>query len=283
MLLQGERIGSTALALLGALAAAIAMLGCEISRDEEVQLGSDFAAEINAQLPLVDDPAVTGYVQALGERIAGTADERALAWHFHVVNSDAVNAFAIPGGHVYVNRGLIERVHAMPQLAGVLGHEIGHVTMRHSVEQMQTAQKTNIGVAVVCLITQMCDNEVARVAIDVGGAAFFARHSRADEEEADSVAIGYLLRAGIDPHGIPGFFQVMLEEREREPGIVEGWFGTHPMEEERIDRTRQLLNAIDPATISSLDRGDGRLQAARQRLSRLPPAPPPPEDQAAPF
>src|SRR3954471_17373403 len=98
--------------------------GCSVSEDQEVALGRQNAAEINAQLPIVTDPAVSGYIQTLGESIARKTSRADLDWHFYVVNSKQVNAFALPGGYVYVNRGLIEDADRLDELTGTLGHEI---------------------------------------------------------------------------------------------------------------------------------------------------------------
>ena len=162
MIQSHHRIASVLLA--GVLAA-----GCDVSDSEERALGDEYAQQINAQLPLVTDARVVGYVDALGKEIARKTDRASLDWKFHVVNSDAVNAFAVPGGFIYVNRGLIERARRLDQLAGVLGHEIGHIVERHSVEQMKKATGANIGVALLCTLTNVCDNTATQVVINAAG------------------------------------------------------------------------------------------------------------------
>src|SRR5687767_10358513 len=133
-----------------AILAGTMAVGCSVSDSDERALGEQYVREINAKLPLVTDSRVVGYVNTLGKEIARKTNRAALDWRFHVVNSDAVNAFAVPGGFIYVNRGLIERTTQLNQLAGVLGHEIGHVAERHSVEQMEKATGANIGVTLLC-------------------------------------------------------------------------------------------------------------------------------------
>ena len=105
----------------------------------------------------------------------------------------------------------------MDQLAGVLGHEIGHVVRRHSVKQMEQAQGANIGVTLACVLTQICNNQATAAAINVGGNALFAKFSRDDEAQADEEGVKNIVRAGIDPRGIPEMFQILLNERERSP------------------------------------------------------------------
>jgi predicted Zn-dependent protease len=214
------------------------------------------------------------YINVLGDSIAKLADDRNLGWQFFVVNSSEVNAFAVPGGYVYVNRGLIERAQRMDQLAGVLGHEIGHVVRRHSVQQMEKAQGANVGVTLACILTGVCNNQATAAAINVGGSALFAKFSRDDEAEADAEGVKNTVRAGIDPRGIPEMFQILIDERNRSPSAVEGWFATHPMEEDRIAATRAQIAKIDPAILNSLTKDSQSFQSFKQRLRGLPAAPP---------
>src|SRR5438067_4708624 len=227
------------------IATAILLAGCSVSQDQEVSLGRQNADEINAQLPLVTDPAASTYIQNLGESIAKKTSRADLDWHFYVVNIKDVNAFALPGGFVYVNRGLIESADRLDELTGTLGHEIGHVIQRHSVKQMEKAQKANLGVAAVCTLTNICHSGLAQVAVQVGGTAIFARYSRLDELQADSEAVANVSRAGYDPQGIPDLFQVLLKEREYQPTQVEGWFASHSLEEARIQKAKQLIAQLE--------------------------------------
>jgi predicted Zn-dependent protease len=256
------------------IAAFLLLAACSVSEDQEVALGRQNAEEINAQLPIVGDPAISSYIQALGESIAKKTSRADLDWHFYVVNTKQVNAFALPGGFIYVNRGLIESADRLDELTGTLGHEIGHVIQRHSVKQMQNAQKTNLGVAVVCTLTSICHSGLTQVAVQVGGNAYFARHSRLDELQADSEGVVNVTRAGYDPQGIPDLFQVLLKEREYQPTVVEGWFASHPLEEARIQKARQLIarEKVDPSQKLLVDSPE--FHAFKKRVSELPaPAP----------
>ena len=249
---------------------------CSVSEDQEVALGRQNAEEINSQLPIVTDPAVSAYIQNLGESIAKTTSRADLDWHFYVVNTKQVNAFALPGGYVYVNRGLIESADRLDELTGTLGHEIGHVIQRHSVKQMQTEEKANVGVAVLCTLTSICHSGLAQAAVQVGGTALFARHSRLDELQADSEGIVNVTRAGYDPQGIPDLFQVLLKERRYQPTIVEGWFASHPLEEARITRAKELIVELSPDPSRRLLVDSPSFQAFKTRVSELP-APPAPK------
>ena len=255
---------------------------CSVSEDQEVALGRQTADEINAQLPLVTDPEIEGYIQSLGESIAKKTSRADLDWHFYVVNTDQVNAFALPGGYVYVNRGLVESTDRLDELTGTLGHEIGHVIQRHSVKQMEQAQKTNIGVTALCTLTSICNSGLGQAAIKVGGTALFARHSRLDELQADSEGVVNVSRAGYDPEGIPDLFQVLLKEREYQPTQVEGWFASHPLEEARIARAKQLIASIQFEPGEKLIVDTPAFQAFRKRVSELPAPPPPPRIPGGP-
>jgi predicted Zn-dependent protease len=127
-------------------ALAVTLTGCGVSSQQEIEMGGQYSAQINQQLPIVSDPEANRYINLLGDSIARLTSRTDIPdWKFFIVDSREVNAFAVPGGYIYVNRGLIERTQRMDQLAGVLGHEIGHVVRRHSIKQMQQAQGPTSG------------------------------------------------------------------------------------------------------------------------------------------
>jgi predicted Zn-dependent protease len=245
-----------------------------VSADEEVALGRENAAQINAQLPIVADREVNDFVTGLGDDIARRTSRGDLEWHFYVVDSPEVNAFALPGGFIYINRGLIERAARLDELAGVLGHEIGHVVRRHTAEQLESQQRANAGIAIVCTLTRVCESSAARVAINVGGAALFARHSRLDESQADSDAVANVIRTGIAPDGIPLMFERLVEERRNGPTVLDAFVASHPLEEQRITRTRALIEGYDPASLEGLVQDTPEFHAFQSRLASLPRAAP---------
>ncbi|MCU0624136.1 MAG: M48 family metallopeptidase [Gemmatimonadaceae bacterium] len=260
---------------LAAAGLALVALGCLATTQQEVQMGREYAQQINAQLPIVDDPEINRYLTRLGDSIARVADSRNLDWRFFIVDARDVNAFAVPGGFIYVNRGLIERMTTMSQLAAVVGHEIGHVTERHSVEQMAKQQRANMGITLACVLTRACGGQGANAAIGLGANALFARFSRADEAEADRVGLDFVVRAGIDPTGMPETFRILMAERARRPEGVETWFITHPLEEDRIRQAEAIINAMPPARVQGLTRDSRAFQDFKRRLQALPPSPPP--------
>jgi predicted Zn-dependent protease len=248
--------------------------GCGVSTQQEVQLGTDYANQINAQLPILQDPEINRYINVLGDSIAHLTGRADLPWQFFIVNAPDVNAFAVPGGYIYVNRGLIERTQSLSQLAGVLGHEIGHVVKRHSIKQMQQQQGAQIGVTLGCVLLNACQSDIAQAGINIAGTAIFAKFSRDDEKEADDVGIQNVVRAGISPKGIPEMFQILLNERQSNPGGVDLWFATHPTEESRIADTQRRIDQIDPAILKSLTYDSPRFHDFKRRVQAQP-APPP--------
>jgi len=251
---------------------------CGISTQQEVQMGTEYAAQINQELPIVQDAEVNRYVNVLGDSIARLADNRGIDYTFYVVNAHEINAFAVPGGFIYVNRGLIDRTQNLSQLAGVLGHEIGHVVRRHSVQQMEKAQGANIGLVLGCTLINICGSQAANAAIQIGGSALFAKFGRDDEREADQEAIANVVRAKIHPRGIPEMFEILLAERTTNPSGVEGWFSTHPGEEDRVRETQATIAKIDPAILATLTTNTSNFAAFKARVRALP-APPPPRQQ----
>jgi beta-barrel assembly-enhancing protease len=258
---------------LGLVAGSAGVAACGISPQQEIEMGRQYAAEINRQLPIVDDPAIHQYINALGNRIQRQPGARDIPYTYFVVNSPEINAFAVPGGFIYINRGLIERSRNLSELAGVVAHEIGHVEARHSVAMLERLQAAQAGVAVASILLGAPPQGVTGLALDIGASAYFAQHSREAENEADAIAVRLLPSAGIDPNGIVTFFQLLLEERQRAPTRVEQWFATHPLTEERIANTRALVRALPPQQLQNLQVTDAQFQAFRERVSRLPAAP----------
>lgn len=274
-ILNGKALGLKLMA--GCLVVSLAG-GCAVSQQQEVDIGAGNAAQIDTMLPLIHDAAINNYINSLGNKLAKVTDTRNLTWHFTVVDSKEVNAFAIPGGWIYINRGLIERAQNMSEVAGVLGHEIGHVTLRHSVQQMQQQQAVGGGEVLVCTLTKVCSG-AAGAAVDVANSALFAKFSRTDEAEADAQAVPTTIKAGIDPHGIPEMFQILLDERQSNPSAVDAFFASHPLEEDRIQATNDLIAQYPASKLQGLTKDTPEFQEFRKRLMALPPSPAPKQPQ----
>lgn len=255
----------------GLVAGATAVASCSVSTQQELAMGRQYAAQINQQLPIVEDPAINRYINTLGNRIQRQPGNRDIPYTFYVVNIDQVNAFAVPGGHVYINRGLIERSSNLSELAGVVGHEIGHVEARHSAEMMGRMQTAQAGYTIATVLLGHEPEGVAGAAVQVGAQAYFAHYSREDELEADRIGVRLLPGAGIDPRGIETFFRKLLDDRARAPSTLEQWFSTHPLTEERIAEVQRLLATVTlprGLEVSSRDYDD-----FKARVAALPPPP----------
>src|SRR5262245_18387778 len=260
--------------LAGALLTATAA-GCSVSTQQEVQLGTEYVSQINAQLPIVQDPEVNRYINVLGDSIARLTPRPDLPWQFFIDNASEVNGLAVPAAFIYVNGGLIERKEKLRQVGGALGHEIGHVIKRHSIRQMQQQQGAQLGVTLGCILTSVCSSGAAHGGINIAGSAIFAKFSRDDEAEADEVGITNVVRAGISPKGIPQMFQILIDERQTNPSGVELWFATHPTEESRIADTQRRIAQIDPAILRTLTVDSPRFHDFKAQVHALPPPPPP--------
>lgn len=235
---------------------AVTVPACDVSVSQEDELGDQYATAIRSQLTLLEDSTSEAWLSRLGLRLTSVADRENRDWHFYLVDDPTVNAFAVPGGHIFVYRGLVDQAESYSELAGVIGHEVAHVTLRHGVDQMRTRTRTGIFVTVFCAVVSVCSSTAAQIAIDVGGRALFAKYSRDDEAQADSAAVSYLVRSGINPNGIPEMFERMAALRREDPSALEAWFGSHPLEQTRISSTRALISMLDVSARDSLPADD---------------------------
>jgi predicted Zn-dependent protease len=240
---------------------------CAVTRQQEIELGSNYAAQLERELTFVTNPAVTDYVSFLGQRLASQGT-RGLRYQFRVVDSDVVNAFAVPGGHVYVNRGLIERAANMSELAGVLAHEISHVEERHTAQQLERVQNTNLGLSLAYILMGRSPSSLENAAINVGGGLVLAGYSRSAEDEADRRAVPMLVAAGIHPGGLATFFEKLLRDGKRSPSSVEMWFSTHPTPADRVEKTRARIARIPARQLDGLALDAPRFHTMKTALAR---------------
>lgn len=214
-----------------------------ISIEEEWQLGQRLADDLAKQLTLVEDQAVLAYVNQVGNRIVRQTEMASLPWQFHVVRNDEINAFNIPGGHVYVNTGLIAAADNASELIGVMAHEIGHGVARHGTEQLTRAYGLNI-VATLLLGSDPATYE--RILAQILGTGAIASFSREAEREADRLAVQYVYSAGYNPAGLVSFFEKLLAQRSGNRSAVGNFFSTHPLTEDRIRYTQALVDGLPP-------------------------------------
>ena len=216
-----------------------------ISYKREIQIGAMYAAQIEQSVKLITDPVVTDYIQKLVEKLGRNSDVK-VPLHTKVIDSDEVNAFALPGGFVFVNKGLIEAADSEDELAGVLCHELGHVAARHATERL-----TKMQLLQWAAIPSIFIGGVSGIAIRNGlGLALNLKIlgiTRGSEKEADILGAQYLWHAGYDPNGFIRFFEKMLAREKHQPGKFASWFRTHPPTPDRIAYVKkEIENCLPP-------------------------------------
>jgi predicted Zn-dependent protease len=212
-------------------------------------------------MPLVRDATLVNYVSRIGQRLVQQTELAQAPWEFHVVSDPQVNAFNIPGGHVYVNTGLICANDNVAELVGVMAHEISHGVARHGTEQLSKAYGANIIVGLALggnppIYQQLLAQIIA------GGT--FAKFSRDAENEADDLGVLYMYNAGYDPHGMVTMFQELISRRESRPGSVQSFFSSHPLTEDRIERVRGRIQQLPPKP--NLILRDGEFDGMQRRV-----------------
>lgn len=262
-----------ALAVLGLAAGAVPLLsGCAtvgvnagdfnlVSLGEEWQLGQQIEADVNQQVQLVDDPTLERYVEQMGQQIVAQTELAQQPWRFHVVQDDAINAFNIPGGVVYVNSGLIAKAGSASELAGVMAHEVSHGVARHGTERLTT----QYGISIVAgLVLGQDPGLVEQIAAQIVAGGAIARYSRSAENEADRLGVAYMASAGWDPEGFSRMLERLLEESGGGGGGIP-FFSTHPTTESRIENVRAEAQGISR---SGLRTDDSQFASIRSRAAR---------------
>lgn len=243
-----------------------------ISVGEEWELGEQLATDIAKEMKVLDAPGVNEYIDRLGQKIVAQAKNdtpvASQPWHFHVVDDPSINAFNIPGGHVYVNSGLVAAADSYNELASVMGHEVSHGLARHGVENM-TKQ---YGIAVAAALVLGNDpNMYAELLAGILAGGAIMQFSQGAEREADRLGIGYVYEAGIDPRGMVSFFQKLVDLRERKPGSLEQFFSSHPLTEDRIRAAESQISQLAPQPLVTEDPGFADFQSRVASLSEAAP------------
>lgn len=210
-----------------------------VSEGEEIQMGREADPQITAAYGLVDDPELQAYVSRIGQELAAVSERPDLPWSFKVVDDPIVNAFALPGGFIYVTRGILARFETEAELAGVLGHEIGHVTARHSASQMsrQQLQQIGLGVGMVVSETVRSYGGVAAAGLQMMNLSY----SRSDESESDRLGLRYIGRVGYDADAMIGVFEMLGQASGGGDGRLPEWQSSHPLPENREAAIRQII------------------------------------------
>ncbi|HEY7727664.1 MAG TPA: M48 family metalloprotease, partial [Candidatus Eisenbacteria bacterium] len=212
-----------------------------VSESKEIAMGQEADPAVLAEYGLYGDSTVQKYVDSVGQKLVRVSQRPDLSWHFRVLDSPVVNAFAIPGGYIYITRGILAYLNSEAQLAGVLGHEIGHVTARHTAQQITRAQIAGIGLLAGALFVDAF-RPYSGLA-QQGLSLLFLKYSRDNETQADELGVGYAVQAGYDPREIPGTYAMLKRVEERSGGGLPGFLETHPDPGDREIRTMQLAQA----------------------------------------
>ena len=212
--------------------------------ESEIEMGREADAEIVAAVGLYDDPLLQEYVQDLGMEIAAASERPGLPWSFKLLDDSSINAFALPGGFVYVTRGLMTHLDSEAELAATIGHEVGHVTARHGVNQRSKQILASAGLGVAAIL----DEDIADWAFagHIGLGLLFLQHSRDDERQADDLGLRYAMRAGYDPREMSELFGV-LEAVSRVEGVgrLPNWLATHPDPGARRKRIEEQVARLE--------------------------------------
>lgn len=215
-----------------------------ISYQEERQIGAEAAPEFEKEFGgLVDDPTLQSYVDRVGANVARFSEQQAFDYEFGLLASDTPNAFALPGGFVYITAGLFEQMENEAQLAAVLGHEVAHVAYGHSVDQMEKAMGAQVLLAIVSDVAGGGGaGQAAAAGAEVAAAMAMLNYSRSDEYEADQRGMVYMTKAGYNPWGMVGLLNTLLElSGGEEGGDFSEMFRTHPLTTNRIDRVEETI------------------------------------------
>jgi predicted Zn-dependent protease len=210
------------------------------SIEKEVNQGRQIAAEIDRQAKLVDDPVITEYVNRVGQNVVLHSDAK-IPFTIKVIDSDEVNAFALPGGFFYVNKGLILAADNESELAGVMAHEIAHVTARHYAETQAKGTFAQIGLIVGSIFLGGIPGAVLQNTAGLGLGLGFAKFSRGAETEADKLGVQYLYAAGYDPTAMATMFEKLASQNKKKPGFLAKAFSSHPQSIERLEDSRILV------------------------------------------
>ena len=236
------------------------------SLEREIGLGKQLAQEVERSSKLIDDPIVTEYVNRVGQNLVRNSDAQ-VPFTIKVIDSDEVNAFALPGGFFYVNSGLILRAQEESELAGVMAHEISHVTARHGTKQATKGELIQLGaMAAMIVVPYGWAGYGIYQGMNLAIPLTFLKFSRDAKREADFLGIQYMYKAGYDPNAYVTFFERIQADEKRRPGTIPKFFSTHPPTPERIELAQKEIARILPdkdeyiVTTSEFDSVKGRLR-----------------------
>ena len=245
-----------------------------LGEEQEKQLGAEaYGPMIQESYGAVADPGLQGYVSGVGLGLAKVSHRAALDYEFRVVNANYDNAFALPGGKICITRGLPNRMTTEDQLAGVLGHEIGHVTARHGAQQYTTQMLVGglLGIGAIVLESEdVKGGPLIMAAAGIGSQLVLLRYSRDHERQSDELGMEYMARAGYNPKGFVESMEILKGAHDREPSKLEAMLQSHPLTSERIETARQRAAAKYPEKLGAPYRVETFASATRNLKAEAP-------------
>lgn len=236
-----------------------------VSEEQEIRMGRQGAAQVNQTMGLYGEGTVGGYLSGIALEMAGDTERPDLPWTFGVADISGVNAFALPGGFIYVTRDILAHFDSEAELAAVIGHEIGHVTARHSVEQMSRQQLVQFGIGLGSVLSE----DVAQFSdiLGLGMGVLFLKYSRDDERQADRLGLRYMLQQRYDPEEAVDVFRMLQRHTEGSDGGVPTWLSTHPSPANRIEEMRARIDTLSSERLEGTRVGRARFL---RRIEGLP-------------
>lgn len=217
----------------------------EVDEKEEIEIGSDMAARLLGAAPLAADEALQRYVNNVGRWLASQTERPGLPWRFGVLEAPQLNAFATPGGHIFVTRGLVARMQNEAELAGVLAHEIAHVLKKHHLKAMQKSAQLELANTALGTFARQDARSNRREKLLAAGGELFARGLDKDDElEADRLGVVIAARGGYDAYGLPAVLQTLQAMNPEDSGLAL-MFKTHPAPAERLDALEKMQSVLD--------------------------------------
>ena len=237
-----------------------------MSTEKEISMGRQVAAEIDRQAKLIEDPVITEYVNRVGQNIVLNSDAK-IPFTIKVIDADEVNAFALPGGFFYVNKGLLLAADNEAEIAGVMAHEIAHVTARHAVETQAKGMLAQVGLIAGSIFLGGIPGAILQNTAGLGLGAGFAKFSRDAEREADKLGVQYLYAAGYDPGAMSTMFEKLASQNKKKPGFFAKTFGSHPQSIDRLEASKALVSRFPEREEYVVSTSE--FQRVKNRLLRL--------------
>jgi predicted Zn-dependent protease len=242
------------------------------SLEHEIALGKQLSAEIERQAKFINDPVVNEYVNRVGQNLVRNSDAQ-VPFTIKVIDSDVVNAFALPGGFFYVNSGLILHADEESELAGVMAHEIAHVCARHGTKQATKSEITQLAmIPAMIFIPYTLAGYAIYQGMQFAIPMAFLQFTRVDEREADYLGLEYMYKAGYDPNAFVSFFEKVAADEKKQPGTIPKFFSTHPPTPDRIEASQKEIATVLPqrdeyiVTTSEFDVVKKRLQMIEMNM-----------------